>query len=154
MVGWGLNLKTGALTEYSNYPFNSICQFNGRYLGASSSGLFKLTGDTDNGTEIPAHIKTGKLDFGTSQLKRIKDVYVALQTLGDWQVAIVTDENIKRTYATVDGEIVPHTGRVNCAKGSKGRYHSIGVANVAGADFEIDNIEINADVLSRRIKTR
>ncbi|MCK5611056.1 hypothetical protein KAR91_54790, partial [Candidatus Pacearchaeota archaeon] len=63
-----MNTENNAVTEYSNFDFNSMCEFNGVYLGGNSNGIFQMTGDTDyaatpvlvNGTLTLPTIDAGK----------------------------------------------------------------------------------------------
>jgi len=66
-----VNTRTNAVTNYDGVQFNSLCQFGDVVLAATPDGLVALTGNTDIGTAIAAHLKTGPSDFSSPQIKRV-----------------------------------------------------------------------------------
>ena len=44
-----------SVTRYTDYPFNQIVRFKGRYLGVADDGLYELGGDTDYDATTPAN---------------------------------------------------------------------------------------------------
>lgn len=158
-TGIGLNYTTltmhtewQALTQYTNYPFNSFARFNDVSLGASSTGLYRLTGDTDNGTAIAAVAKVGISDMGTSHLKKTEFVYVGCRATGDLLLRLNTNDSHVRDYRVKhNGETGLHVKRVKLGKGVVARYWQFEVQNIDGADFDLNTLEIKPTVLSRRI---
>lgn len=147
-----LNLSNSALSEYNNYGFNSFAYFNGRYLGATSTGIFTLTGSSDNGTKIQATARTGLQDGGTANRKGIEDAFIGLATEGILTAKVIGDDN--REYAgrpvqpRNDGIV---TERVRFGKGIRSRYLGIEIENKAGCDFTIENAELIIVPLMRKI---
>jgi hypothetical protein len=138
-------------SEYTNYNFNSMCYFNNKYLGATSDGIFELTGDTDNTTAISSTVQTGMTDFGTSLLKNIPDAYLGIDHDGYTYMKTIND------HMTVSSQYeIPYslsdigTRRVKLAKGYRSRYWGVRVTNSRSV-FEIDSIELRPAVQSRRI---
>ena len=143
-----MNVKNRAITEYTNYCFNSLCCFNGRYLGANSSGIFPLSGDDDNGTAIDAHIKTATADVGKGQPKKLRDAWIFARK-GLMTFTVIADEDNEFTYnADVENSKI-HEERVKIGRGIKGRGFSFILANVDGSDFDIDNISVLTDNIRR-----
>lgn len=147
-----IQTETGALTQYTNYPFNSMAKFNGVYLGASAEGLFVLTGDTDNTAFINAAARVGITDFGTSFLKRIDRCYVGYRTSGDLVVRVFTDEIHIRDYLiTAYGKAGLHGNHTRIGKGLAARYWQFEILNRNGCDFELNALELKPTHLRRRI---
>jgi hypothetical protein len=136
------NVESKATTEYTNFNFNSLS----KGLGASSSGIYALTGDTDAGTAITASLTSGKMDFGTSFLKRVSDAYIGAESDGTLSLTLTTD-NGPVTYP-LSGTSSMDTLKADLAKGSEGRYWQVDLST-AGS-LELDSIELLPDVLSRR----
>ena len=143
-----MNVKNRAITEYTNYAFNSFCCFNGKYLGASKNGIFELSGDDDNGTDIDANIKTATADVGKGQPKKLRDAWLVARK-GLMTFTVIADEDEEFTYnADVENSKI-HEERVKIGRGIKGRGFSFILANVDGSDFDIDSITVLTDNIRR-----
>ena len=143
-----MNVKNRAVTEYSNYAFNSLCCFNGKYYGATKEGIFRLSGDDDNGTAIDAHIKTATADVGKGQPKKLRDAWIFARK-GLMTFTVIADEDNEFTYnADVENSKI-HEERVKIGRGIKGRGFSFILANVDGSDFDIDSISVLTDNIRR-----
>ena len=143
-----VNIKNRAVTEYTGYCFNSFCCFNGKYLGANSSGIFELSGDDDNGTDIDASIKTATADVGRGQPKKLRDAWLFARK-GLMTFTVIADEDNEFTYnADVENANI-HEERVKVGRGIKGRGFSFVLANVDGSDFDIDSISVLTDNIRR-----
>lgn len=141
-----------SLSTYTNYPFNSFAVFQGVALGASSDGIFALSGATDAGTAIAAVARLGISDFGTSHLKRIDRLYVGYRTDGDMVLRVLTDEVTSRDYSLkATGKSGLHGNHVRVGKGVEARYWQFEIQNTNGADFELNSIEAKPTVLRRRV---
>lgn len=146
-----MHTETMALTQYSNFPFNSFAQFNGVTLGASDQGLFALTGATDNGTPIDAFARVGITDFNTSHLKRVDRIYVGYRSDGNLVMRVLTDETQQRDYLLRASGAGLHGNHVRLGKGLEARYWQFEVRNLNGADFDLNTIELKPTTLKRRI---
>jgi hypothetical protein len=152
---WVLNIRKKALTEYSNFPFNSYARFRGKLLSASAEGLFKHTGedgDGDTSTEIAALVRTGKEDFDTSYNKRVPRIYVGYKTAGNMRFSTITSQDGKRTYLLPDNGIRGvQQRRVPVGRGPKSPYWQFELTNVEGADFLIEHIQVYPEQGARRV---
>ena len=146
-----MHLEAQALSTYTNYPFNSMTQFNGVYLGASDAGIFALVGDTDAGTAIDAVVRLGMSDFGTSLIKRVAKAYVGYAAAGDLELRVITDGGVLRRYKLHTTRTGMHGWRVEVGKGILSRYWQFEVANVGGAGFTLNCVEITPTRMGRRV---
>jgi hypothetical protein len=148
-LGICMELSLLAVTQYSNFSFNSMCKFGDEYVGCNDFGVFTLDGDTDNGVDIYALFELMSTDFGVANQKRIRKLYLGYETSGDLVVFVKDDDNNVRRY-TVDAALADqrqHSVKVPVGRDGKGRYWSFGVENVRGCDFSIDSIDALVAVL-------
>ena len=146
-----MNLFNQAIATYSSYEFNSIANFNGRYLGATGTKIYSLVGDTDKGTQIDSTIKTGPMDFGSKQTKYIRDVWLTYRTDDHLALVFSVDEDasteVQRDTVQTSEELQEE--KIKVPRGLKGRYWTIELKNLLGADFDIDKLEVMVDVLGK-----
>lgn len=141
-----VNLKNRA-ASHTTLAFNSMCRFGDIYLGANGTGLYQLTGATDDGSNISSYIKTGKFDLGTERLKSIRYFYLGLETTGAMRLTIYVDgvEKLTKDFKT------PGTGRqtvrVKVPRGLKGRYWEFKLENTDGCSFVLYSVQIFPVVL-------
>lgn len=147
-----MNTRTKAVTGYDNSPFNSLCSFGGVILAASSAGIVALTGNTDNGAAISASLTTGISDFDSAQLKRVVAGYAGYRSTGDLQLTMITDDATEYTYTLSTRQAAAlHPTRVVFGRGVRSRYWQWRLANVAGADFKLDDLAFDHDPQTRRV---
>lgn len=145
---WAVNTRTGAVTEYENYDFNSFAQQGNHYLGASSSGLYALDGDDDEGTSVIARIKSGFAQFGGSRFSSFKAAYLGLRGDGNIFLKLETGSGDTYTYKTVIQN--QETTKVRLGKGLRARYFSFELIT-EGQDFDLDTVEFIPLVAQRRV---
>lgn len=142
-VAYVMNRRTETMSRYTNYGFDHIVYFAGRYYGVKADGIYLLEGDTDAGTSINARVKTSKLDFGTMSHKRVSYGYIG--NAADIDVTLSVDGVQQGVYRSEHG-----AKRVKLPRGAKGRYSEIEIANVNGNRLSINGVELIAEILSRR----
>lgn len=150
---WVFNAETFAASRYTNYDFNSFAAYQGRYYGANSQGLYELTGATDAGVNIPASIMFGRMNFGTSRLKRVLRAYLGGTSDGKMVLRVVGDNGALRTYKTNVALSDPvRYKRVDPARGLTAHYWQFEITNEFGQDFALDSLDLYPVVLQRRVK--
>jgi hypothetical protein len=150
-----MHTEAQALTQYSNYAFNSLTPFNGTYLGASASGIFELVGDTDETAPIISTVRLAITDFGTTFLKALDRLYVGYRAITDMVVNLITDETTTTPYpllATTEAGL--HTARVKVGKRLSARYWQVEFTNPTGGDFQIDVVDVKSTPYQRRVSGR
>jgi len=145
---WAMNVRTGAVTEYGNFVFNSFARIGNKYYGASDTGIYELLGDTDAGAAIIARIKSGFLQFGGTQLSRLKQAYIAARGEGGFVLKITTGDGLSYTYS-IDTRNMRST-RVHMGKGQRARYFAFELIS-EGQDFDLDTLEFVPIVVERRV---
>ena len=146
-----LNLVNMAVTQFCNYDFNSFCKIGDKYFGANDSGIFELTGNDDAGSNIGAFFELVLSDFGISNMKRIRSLYVGGESDGSLTVTLKDDENNSRTYnLNLTSGNKQSSGKVPVGRDGRGRYWQVRIDNVSGAYFAIDSIKALAVILGRK----
>lgn len=147
---YAINLATGAVSHYTNFPFDNVVRFKGRFFGIKADGIFEIGANTDAGEPIAATLTTFMTNFGESNNKRVLWAYILGRLDDDMDVTVSPDEGLAYTYKTSganDGTMRTHRAKVG--RGLKGNYFSFTFENVAGADFEIDYVDFLYDVTTR-----
>jgi hypothetical protein len=145
---WAMNTRTGAVSEYADFAFNSFAQIGNTYLGASSAGLYELRGDDDDGADIIARIKSGFMQFGGTRLSRLKSAYIAARGEGAFVLRIIDGEDRQYDYA-VDTRNQRST-KVHMGKGQRSRYFAFELIS-EGQDFDLDTLEFVPIMVERRV---
>lgn len=148
LTTWAMNTRTGAVSEYDNYGFNSFAAVGNIYLGASSTGLYELHGEDDVGDDIVARIKSGFLQFGGTHLSRLKSAYLAVRGEGDFVLRIETGHGDTYDYAVSTRDM--RSTKVHMGKGQRARYFSFELIS-EGQDFDLDTLEFVPVVVQRRV---
>ena len=150
---WACNVATGAVTEYTNYEFNSFAYLEGKYLGASSEGLYELSGEDDAGDAIIADLKSGLIQFAGSRFIGFKAAYLGVRSNttdepSQFYLKIETGDGKSYTYNVLAENL--RTSKVNVGKGIRTRYWSFELTSV-GQDFDLESIEFVPMVAQRRV---
>lgn len=145
-----LNTVNFAATRYSNFRFNSMCSFMGEILGASSSGIVRHTGDTDNGSEIDAYFQLPSADFNTHKAKEYRKVYVEGYSEGDLIVTTVINDEYKSQMLVASlGTTAENQYVYERQRDDVGNLIGLRIANSNGSDFIINSIYATLIVSSR-----
>jgi len=147
-----MNLNNQAMSTYTNYPYNSLAYFNGKYLGMRSNGIYELSGDRDGTIQILSRIKTGPIDFGTNLTKYIRDVWITFRSDGHIALVFSVDEDNTTEVEefTKKASVELREEKIKVPRGLRGRYYTIELKNRSGADFDIDSMSILVDVIGRK----
>ena len=139
MLTLDVNLKAvNATTQYLNFEFNSLVNFNGVALGANESGIFTLNGETDNGVPIEAYFEPVVSDIGLTNPKRMRYIYTELRIQGSLDIKISVDGGTVKSYRVSGVDMKAKRVRTTVSRIHQGTYWLYQFRNVAGADFSID----------------
>ena len=106
---------------YTNFNFNSYCTFRNRAFAANSTGVFELTGDTDDRADIKTGFISHETDFGLPQRKRFRKAYVDIS--GNEPVMIMESDGLRKVYQIDD------RGRFTASRDIVGRRWTLSAAN-------------------------
>jgi hypothetical protein len=153
---WVLNSDSLGVTEYTQWPFNSIVDTPRGTFGLTDTGLYELTGDTDDGAPIEASLRTGDLAFNTSAHKRVDSAYLYLASTDDVYIRTISTHRGQRSEAWYrvnyrEGADDGQTRRVRFGKGLRGTTWAFELANIDGGDLDLRGAEVLPLKLTRRI---
>lgn len=139
--GWAYNLNTGAGSFYEGFRFNSFALIDGEYYGANEAGIFRLGGDADDSAPIDMTITLGTSNLGSSRVKRVPAAYVGAQS--DQPLVLTCRvEGLEYSYTFSRATATMAPAKVQIGKGLAGVYWQLEMSNTAGADAEIDALEL------------
>jgi len=140
VIGYAINLRALGLSEYEGYNFNSLCVINGKPFGASSTGLYLLEGDDDQGVNIDSYATFPLTDFEIDSEKRVRSIYYGGTASKQMKLTAWVNEGDERERvfkpSVLKGKTIIPVGR-----GAIGEYWQFRVSNLRGADFELDSLE-------------
>lgn len=157
-VAWVMTPETRAMRRYVNYPFNSFAMLDGRLHGAGPDGIFLLEGDDDAGAPIRSAVRTGLMDFGLRQLKRMDRAYLGYASDGTLCLRVIntseTGAKMECTYKMVQTTAdAPREQRIQIGRGLQSVYWQFELVNdEAGSDFELHDMTLLPMALSRRVR--
>ena len=146
---WVTNVKTGAVSRYTHYGFQSFAQIGGHYFGVSVDGVYLLEGDKDGDDAVHARIGTGLLGLGSKELKHVSAVYLDVASTGVMSVRVSAGDQ-QYTYKARGANARNAQQRVDVGRGLRANFYGFEVFN-DGADFELDGLDANATKSARRI---
>lgn len=146
-----MNPEIFAVTQYTNYNYNSFAVFNNRHLAASTSGLYLLEGTTDDDEYIVPKMLTAAMDFGTSNLKQVPQVYLGIDQDNTIILKVNVDDQSTSYYSLTATCNRLGTQRIKCGKGLIGRYFQFELQAKDCETFKLDNFEFYPVVLRRKI---
>jgi hypothetical protein len=148
---YSFNSRINAVSEYTNYNFNSYAVYQTRAYGASSEGFYLLEGCTDNEDPIVVKLRTAAMDFGTSNLKSIPQVYLGIAQDSSIIMKVAVDGKAE-TYHKLD-LATNHLGtqRIKLPKGHIGRWFQFELESETVSEFNLDSIEFYLMPFRRKI---
>lgn len=138
---YSFNPEGFAISTYSNYHFNSIAEYDGKYILANTTGLYEFGGTTDNLSEIIAKLKTSAIDFGTSSKKQVKKMYLGITNDSSIVLKVTTDGEGTFYYELDSSTVGLDTQAIKIGKGLVGRYWQFELITKDNSSLELDEME-------------
>jgi len=131
-----------ATTQLTGYDFNSYCQIGSSFFACSSVGIYKInSGNKYDTSNISSVISTFSTNLGFSALKRLRFIYLDVETTGQLKITTYADNVLAEVIIVTPGKQGRQYIRVSHSRASKGCYWSFKVENVAGCWFSLDILE-------------
>ena len=143
-------------SQYTNMPFDSVVEFNGKLVMFGDSGIFEEGGLTDNGTAVSWWLDTPTHDFESREQKTVEAYDIGYESSSNVTVTLTGDE--KTAYARSYTLAPTKTGQVQqdmmktlkkYAYG-KARYWKVRVAGTG--DFSLDFLALAPVFLKRKAR--
>ena len=139
-----MNTKTGAVSEHA-VPFAQVTAG----FAASVSGLFALGGNADASASIPSTLETPKVVLqDATQRNLVSDAYMAIDGAGHGAFTVVGKS---AQWAYQFAVLASGVSRIPLGRGIKENYLGFRYQNTAGADFNIERIEVRTFKAQRRV---
>ncbi len=142
-----MNTQNFAVTEY-DYEFNGLVFFNATPVGTTKTGIYELTGTTDNGVDISWNFKTGKIDMEDKQVTRMRYVWLSYQPSGDLVLSVDDGTNVYEypvnSYDVIDGAV-----RVKTGKGIRAKYLQFELKNKENETIFLDRMRIFTEPVAK-----
>lgn len=144
--------RLNGTTQYTNYQFQSSIDIPDGTLIASDSGLFLVGGDTDNGTDISAHITLADDDFESSTRKHARTLYLDFIASGTLAITSFFDGVAGTPKQITGGGYALRSDAIPQDVSLRGRSFRAKIANVAGCFFSLQRLEGFFILMHRRAK--
>jgi hypothetical protein len=145
------SIPVKATTQYTNYAFNSMVKFGDKYLGADANGIHELDGDTDNGLDIDAFFEPILTDFGFSNPKRVRFIYMGYEADGNLLLTLAADQGAETDISVASGKTRQQRKTIPGLRSIQGRYFMFRISNVNGCDFGVDSIDVECCVMPQHM---
>jgi len=146
-----VNIENLARSEYANFFFDSMIQFQDKQYGCNEDGLYLLEGDDDDGTDIIQVLQTGLFDNKTSNKKNIPDLFLGCEGTGTIQIRTIKDnEEWSQPIIIENIEDYVDTIRIKLSLKDLTRYFGFEIRTLDNAKLNIDTTEYDLDVSTRR----
>jgi len=152
-IGYAMNLKTGAVTEYSNYPFRAMARAYDKYWGIGlDGGLYRMSGDTDDTQPIAWEWLSGLNDFGMWGQKGVMAVYIRGVFENGATLTLETDNAMRVYDHTAAGDYKnQQVHRIPLGRGIRSDSLAFGMANPKGGYLELDKVTPEYKIIPRNL---
>ena len=142
MITLSTNLKAkSATTQFVNFEYNSMVKMGNKFLCAGDNGLFEHTGATDNGAAITSYFEPVTTDFGISNEKKLRAVYIGYEAGGNLTLTVSTDLGLSESITIPASTAGQKARKIPISRSVRGRYFTFQIKSV-GVDFSIDHISV------------
>lgn len=141
------------MSLYTNFSFESVAHIGGNTFAVDGDGIYLVSGDQDLGAQIDASMESGLMDFKIMSKKRLENVYFGYDG-GPLKVTIEAyDATGDAASFTMPAKNATSStsNRIKLAKGVVSWYYRLTVKNLNGADFNVDNVDFDVAISSRKI---
>lgn len=150
--GWVMNPENYAISNYTNFQFNSVANFNYETLLANSSGIYSMGGTTDAGSYINSKLKTAAMNFGTTSQKQVPHILLGVNNTGKVILIVSVDGQVTTTYQLNAPSTYLDTQRIKIGKGVHGRYWQFELSTLENSTFDLDTFEFFPIAWGRKLR--
>jgi len=141
-------------TLYSNWNWDTAVQIGDEIYVGDSTGLYRVTGILDKGaTAIASTITIPESDLGIAEMKTMVDAFVGMKggpvTLQTFHDSTYSNSH---TLSSTKSKIV--TKRAKLDLGTRQRYTGVKLSSVDGTAWELDTVELDGVIHSRKINEK
>ena len=143
-----VNLENNAVTQYLDFQFDGMCEFNGIPLGVNQDGVFRL----DNKEEaVPWDATLATTNYQSPAMKRIRNALVGGIFTDDFTVKINQETYSIRVPEKV---FVPRQFKVPARRnGTKSHFFSVTLSSSVGGFVAVSHIDATVVLLSTKSRS-
>ena len=131
------NLKNKATGQYQQFDINSMAKFASKYWAAGPGGLYQLNSvDTTNA----GYFITATMDFGINNDKRLRYVYLSLESTNNLTLMINTEKVSAIAFTVTISGTGQQDVRIPIPRSLYGRFWTFKLSGTC--DFSIDEIKV------------
>ena len=142
--GWCVNIKTKAVSRYSNWPVTSAS----RGYVTVPTGVCALSGGA---AKIEGHISIGKKNFGSENLKHLPACYVGVASATPMELRVTTPKHEDYRYEARSCSDDMQIHRIDPGKGLRANWYDLSLYNTDGSDFVLASASFAPVASGRRI---
>lgn len=143
MIAISLNTHNNRFSQYANLSVTGLAVFNDELLVTNESGIFRHTGETDNGTSIKAFFKTFTTDLGVPSKKKMRAIVISGEFEGNLKVTPLFDDDEAEIHTIDKGNSrYQKTYRVPVNHNHNGMTVGAMVENIDSSYFCVETIEV------------
>lgn len=118
-----------AVTELS-YAFNALINTGSFQYGCNDDGIFLLnSGEQDNDGDYVRSFTLSSSDYGLANLKRIRFLYLGIDTDNSFTVSVMGDNKVWRDYTVPLNKLGLQEIRKSIGRDGFGRYWKIKISS-------------------------
>lgn len=142
MIVLDTNLKAkNATTQYLSFNYDSMVKAGNRFLCASEAGLFEISGTSDNTANITSYFEPVTTDFGISNEKKLRSVYIGYEASASIILTVSTELGYSQSVSIPASSPGQKARKVPISRAVRGRYFTFQIKSV-GVDYSIDEIKV------------
>jgi hypothetical protein len=152
-IGYAMNIRTGGVTEFTNFPFRAMGRAFNRYWGVGMDGnLYQMGGDLDDVAPIDWEWLSGLNDFGAWGMKAAMAVYIRGVFENGAVVKFVTDDAVREYDHKAAGDYKNQkVHRVSLGRGVRTDSMAFGMYNPLGGYLELDKVTPEYRIIPRNL---
>jgi len=131
------NLKNKATGQYQQFDINSMVKFNSKYWASGPSGIYQLNSVDVTNT---GYFITATMDFGINNDKRLRYVYLSLESTGNLTLAVNTEKVSAINFTVTISGTGQQDVRIPIPRSLYGRFWTFKLSGTC--DFSIDEIKV------------
>lgn len=154
-AAWTAPTKTFGMSQYNNWPINSLFRCDGHLVGLGDSGAYVMKSTKDAGANFLARVRTDMDDFQSKQKKRAGYVYATYKSDGNIRVRVTVNmAGVTEAYA-YDFEQRTATvftpGRAKMGRGLDSQVYTLAFENINGSTLAMSAASVVTDQTSRKV---
>lgn len=154
-AAWTAPTKTFGMSQYNNWPINSMFRCDGKLVALGDAGAYILKGSKDAGANFLARVRTDVDDLGSSNIKRAGYIYATYKSDGNIRVRVTAHmSGDAETYAydfeqRVANALTP--GRAKMGRGLESIVYTFAFENINGSTLVMSAASAVTDQTSRKV---